>query len=88
VSKLVTEAFGLSYASYLVVPRLVLESMPEDWQRRFVSMTEECHERFEFDRVRYTVAARDDNGRFVDDPLRDYRRGVAPRAHAAQDGGR
>jgi len=69
------EAFGLSYASYLVIPRLVLQSMPEDWQVRFVAMIDECHERFDFDTLMYTVSARTKDGQYVTDPLRDYRHG-------------
>lgn len=28
--------FGLTYANYLVLPRAVLQSMPSEWQERFV----------------------------------------------------
>lgn len=38
--------FGLSYANYLVVPRSVLQSMPDEWQERFVSCLQEMHEAF------------------------------------------
>lgn len=34
--------FGLSYANYFVAPRLLLDSMPLDWQRRFVELVEEA----------------------------------------------
>lgn len=33
--------FGLSYAQYLVVPRSVLQSMPMDWQYKFIKLMEE-----------------------------------------------
>jgi hypothetical protein len=33
--------FGLSYADYLVLPRSVLQSMPEEWQLKFVSLLDE-----------------------------------------------
>lgn len=36
--------FGLSYAQYLVLPRSVLQSMPEEWQHKFVSLLEELDE--------------------------------------------
>lgn len=26
------DAFGLSYASFLVVPRVILQQMPDEWQ--------------------------------------------------------
>lgn len=29
--------FGLSYASWLVVPRIALQSMPEKWQNKFLT---------------------------------------------------
>ena len=36
------EFFELSYAHYLVLPRSLLQSMPVEWQKRFV----ECLDRF------------------------------------------
>ena len=33
--------FSLSYANYYVVPRAVLQSMPEEWQHRWVALQEE-----------------------------------------------
>lgn len=38
------EWFGLSYAQYLTIPRTVLQSMPEDWQERFVKCLDELDE--------------------------------------------
>lgn len=35
--------FGLSYANYLVLPRSVLQSMPPEWQVRFVAMLDELN---------------------------------------------
>ena len=34
--------FGLTYSSYLVLPRRGLCSMPVEWQRRFVALMEEA----------------------------------------------
>lgn len=34
--------FSLSYASYLVVPRLALESMPVEWQNRMIALLDEA----------------------------------------------
>ena len=78
----INEAFGLSYANYLVIPRLALESMPEAWQRRFVAMIEDVQERYDFEPPRgYRVHATDKRGRFVRDEWSDYRHGEAiPRA--------
>lgn len=36
--------FELSYAQYLTIPRSVLQSMPVEWQRRFVKCLEELEE--------------------------------------------
>lgn len=33
--------FGLSYANFLVLPRSLLQSMPEEWQERFVMLLNE-----------------------------------------------
>ncbi|MFD8777579.1 hypothetical protein [Streptomyces sp. NPDC059916] len=32
--------FGLSYANYLVLPRTLLQSMPDEWQAQFVALLE------------------------------------------------
>lgn len=50
--------FSLSYANYLVVPRSVLQSMPEDWQHRFTALMGEMDEAFgHLDWPRYEVKA-------------------------------
>ena len=33
--------FGLSYAKYLVLPRSILQSMSEEWQRDFVKLLDQ-----------------------------------------------
>lgn len=33
--------FGLSYANFAVLPRTLLQSMPEEWQRKFVALMDE-----------------------------------------------
>lgn len=38
--------FGLSYANYLVLPRTLLQSMPEEWQHEFVTLLEKFGEAF------------------------------------------
>jgi hypothetical protein len=42
------EYFSLSYASWLVLPRVILEAMPEDWQRQFVEMLDQVNETFDW----------------------------------------
>lgn len=36
--------FGLSYANYLVVPRSILQSMPDEWQGKMASLLEEMRD--------------------------------------------
>lgn len=72
------EYFGLSYASYLVLPRSVLQSMPVEWQQRFVGCLKELGQMF--DRPlplegTYYVRVKADIGRYLEDPLQDYERG-------------
>lgn len=38
--------FGLSYSNYAVLPRTLLQSMPDEWQKRFVALLEELHTEF------------------------------------------
>lgn len=38
--------FSLTYANYLVLPRSVLQSMPDEWQQRFVGTLNELDEAF------------------------------------------
>ncbi len=67
--------FDLSYSSYLVLPRSVLQSMPVDWQRRFVELVNQVRETLEVDDMpAYRVNALDGK-RFVRDPFGDYERG-------------
>jgi hypothetical protein len=67
-------AFGLSYASYFCVPRIVLEAMPVEWQRQFVALMTKLPQL-----PTYDVQLRDEKGRFVKDPLADYRHGKLPK---------
>jgi hypothetical protein len=39
--------FGLTYANYLVLPRTLLQSMPPEWQHRFVTCLQEMGEAFD-----------------------------------------
>lgn len=70
------DMFGLTYASYLVLPRSILQSMPSDWQCRFRALMKEYDEATSIidDGVDYQVTGKDGN-RFVQDPYRDYQRG-------------
>lgn len=39
--------FGLSYSNYLVLPRTLLQSMPDEWQTRFVGCLRELHDAYD-----------------------------------------
>jgi hypothetical protein len=69
--------FELSYSSYLVLPRSILQSMPTEWQRRFVDCLHEAREAAEPLKMndRYTVLLRGERGRIVSDPYCNYERG-------------
>ena len=75
--------FGLTYAQYLTIPRSVLQSMPEEWQTRFVQCLEELDEAIDWrpSEGRYWVQLKDGKGRYVSDPLMDYERGRRHIAH-------
>lgn len=69
--------FGLTYASYLVVQRSVLQAMPVEWQRKFVALMSELRETVDTDQIPsdFWVRARSPNGNcFMADPFREYRR--------------
>lgn len=68
--------FELSYAQYLTIPRSILQAMSEEWQERFVRCLEELDDTFMWRPTtgRYWVQLKDGAGRFVQDPLMEYRR--------------
>lgn len=67
--------FGLSYASFFVMPRTVMQSMPASWQRRFIALVEESATAFPGWGATWNVTMRDERGRLCKDPLGDYERG-------------
>lgn len=67
--------FGLTYASYLVLPRSVLQSMPPEWQHEFSALVDQLTHQYSGYEMDYTVYKRDGRGRFAKDPLGDYARG-------------
>jgi hypothetical protein len=69
--------FELSYAQYLTIPRSILQSMPIEWQQRFVSCLGELDNTIDWKPSDgcYWVTLKDSKGRFVKDPLGDYDRG-------------
>lgn len=70
--------FGLTYSNYLVLPRTMLQSMPTEWQRRFVACLEELDAAAGdiLGPDGYWVRAQRD-GKFIADPVPQYNRGRA-----------
>lgn len=69
--------FSLTYSSYLVLPRLMLESMPLEWQHKLVALLEEADDTIDLEEgytgnysIQYKV-----KGKIAKDPYSDYRRG-------------
>lgn len=67
--------FGLTYASYLTLPRCLMEAMPGEWKARMALLLHEMDEAFDRAPIEgeYAVNVRNEKGRFVYDPLREYR---------------
>lgn len=67
--------FGLTYASYLVLPRIVLQSMPRRWQLKMIALINRIPKTLEIEHEMpdYQVLAKE-NGKFVKDHYREYRR--------------
>lgn len=69
--------FELTYSQYLTIPRSVLQSMPNEWQKRFVECLEQLENTIDWrpKKGRYWVQLKDDKGRYVHDKFMDYERG-------------
>ncbi len=69
--------FELSYARYLTIPRLVMYSMPDEWQLQMAKLLEELDETLDWRPTegRYWVKLKDAKGRYVSPPHEDYRHG-------------
>lgn len=67
--------FELSYAQYLTVPRSVMQAMPLEWQKRMAVCLAELDETIDWrpKEGRYWVRLKDDKGRYLTDPLQEYR---------------
>lgn len=51
--------FSLTYSNYLVLPRSVFQSMPDEWQTKSVELLEDCSDKFDYlDWPVYNVNAR------------------------------
>lgn len=62
--------FGLSYASFLVLPRVLMHEMPIEWQDKMAALLHEYDETFDTSSVCHsvTVNAKDNNNRFMKIP--------------------
>lgn len=77
--------FGLSHAQYLTVPRSVLQSIPAEWQEKFVALLDEMESKIDSSvSGTYHVELRELNdtgtgnlrwGNKLNDPFADYERG-------------
>jgi hypothetical protein len=70
--------FELNYCTYLTLPRSILQSMPVEWQRKFVALVKELDERSGWREDlpgNYRVNLTDSHGRCVQDKFLDYDRG-------------
>jgi len=70
--------FELSYANYLTLPRAVLQSMPHEWQDKFVYLLNEIEAHLGIDwepRGGYRVLALNEDGLEIQDEYSNYERG-------------
>lgn len=78
--------FELTYSSYLVLHRSVMEAMPVEWQRKFVALLEEAREAARDIKdlpTNFQVRAKINN-KYAHDPYADYRRGPRPKLRKAK----
>jgi hypothetical protein len=74
--------FGLTYSSYLVLPRLLLQEMPLEWQQQLVDLLDKLNDTGISTPV-YAVQRRDNQGRMIkDEPWSRYRHGTVADAIA------
>lgn len=77
LKRLIHDWFGSTYANYFVVQRSVLQSMPEEWQARFVKCLDELEaktDKLPGYKSEFWVRLKEGN-RFIRDPYSDYQRG-------------
>lgn len=67
--------FGLSYASYLVLPRTLLCGLPTDLQEELIDVLDKISNVYDYSKINdnYSVQLRGSNGKFIKDPLANYR---------------
>lgn len=70
--------FGLSHASFLVLPRVLMQEMPDEWQDKMTTLLDEFNNAFtnlEPNECQFAVRSVNLNGRLVKLPewLKNYR---------------
>lgn len=67
--------FGLSYAAWLTLPRVLMEDMPLEWQTKMVALLEEIDETFPNAEIGVTRVHATEHGKLVKMPewLKNYR---------------
>ena len=68
--------FGLSYASFLTVPRVFMQEMPQEWQEKMAELLNEYDETFNNQPNMETVVVCKQNNKIIKTPewLVNYRR--------------
>ena len=62
------QMFGLSYASWLVLPRVLMHEMPDEWQAKMAALMGEYFEQYQnAPDLEYTVSVKSD-GKFAPMP--------------------
>ena len=77
-SEPIHDYFELSYCTYLVIPRSILQSMPFKWQKKFVGLVKQLDGMSGWRETlpgNYRVNLTDERGRCVHDEYLDYCRG-------------
>lgn len=67
--------FELSYSSYLVLHRSLMEGMPMTWQRMMVQLLNEIEETYDTSKIPgdFWIRAKGKNNKFIPDPYKEYR---------------
>lgn len=67
--------FGLSYASFLTLPRVLMHAMPDEWQKKMAALLEEYDDTFDYDSLPNTTVRCTRDGKLVEMPeiIKNYR---------------
>lgn len=60
--------FGLSYASFLTIPRVLMHEMPDEWQGKMAKLLEEYDETFTNLPAIDTIVCLKKDGKFIKTP--------------------